>query len=331
MTEETTIEDAQNVEPEVSMSWPDLDGMEKVTEGDGVVPSRPYSVRKSSMEDTSFAVAATAVPGVCVKDSKEDVIMYPQEGGLVEVHEGDGVSPSRPWAQRRSVIRGTSFAIIASGTTGGVCVRDPDPSEKIIVSGVPLSDDIEVKDGAAVLSPRRTEYGKEIRKDYESGGIEEKRHNMVEFAPRDDGLSNTLTTVPRDNIVIEDPTEELPEIPEGDACSMLTPGRENKRQNGPRFKTDGTAFTLTAADKNGVAQNSNGRLRIRYLTPLECWRLQAFPDEAYYKAVEAGMSKTAAYKQAGNSITVNVLENIFTRAFKEQTWKKKPTLFDWGK
>ena len=52
-------------------------------------------------------------------------------------------------------------------------------------------------------------------------------------------------------------------------------------------------------------------MRIRKLTPKECWRLQGFADEDFYKA-EAVNSNTQLYKQAGNSIVVDVLEAIFT-------------------
>lgn len=49
---------------------------------------------------------------------------------------------------------------------------------------------------------------------------------------------------------------------------------------------------------------------IRRLTPLECWRLQGFPDEAFYNAKNAGISDTQLYKQAGNSISVPVIRAI---------------------
>ena len=55
----------------------------------------------------------------------------------------------------------------------------------------------------AILTPKRTEYGKAIRKKYESGEIQESRHNMTELQPRDDGISNTLTTVQKDNLLLE--------------------------------------------------------------------------------------------------------------------------------
>lgn len=46
----------------------------------------------------------------------------------------------------------------------------------------------------------RIEYGKAIRKDYEAGRIK-KRSNMIKYVPRNDGLSNTLTTVLKDNCI----------------------------------------------------------------------------------------------------------------------------------
>lgn len=51
---------------------------------------------------------------------------------------------------------------------------------------------------------------------------------------------------------------------------------------------------------------------IRKLTPRECWRLQGFPDELFDKA-QAVNSNSQLYKQAGNSVTVNVIEEIAKR------------------
>lgn len=51
-------------------------------------------------------------------------------------------------------------------------------------------------------------------------------------------------------------------------------------------------------------------LRIRKLTPLECWRLQGFSDEQFYKAKNSGVSNSQLYKQAGNAVTVNVVDAI---------------------
>lgn len=54
-----------------------------------------------------------------------------------------------------------------------------------------------------VLHAERTEYGKAIRKQYEAGEVDEKIGNMRELKPRTDGVSNTITTVQKDNYVLE--------------------------------------------------------------------------------------------------------------------------------
>lgn len=87
---------------------------------------------------------------------------------------------------------------------------------------------------------------------------------------------------------------------------VLTPDREEKRQNGRRMKEPGEPmFTLTAQDRHGISDGS----RIRKLTPRECWRLQGFPDELFEKAAKVN-SDSQLYKQAGNSVTVNVIYEI---------------------
>lgn len=56
-------------------------------------------------------------------------------------------------------------------------------------------------------------------------------------------------------------------------------------------------------------------LRIRKLTPKECWRLMGFDDEDFEKAKAVPTSNTQLYKQAGNSIVVNVIEEIYKCLF----------------
>ena len=62
-------------------------------------------------------------------------------------------------------------------------------------------------------------------------------------------------------------------------------------------------------------------LRIRKLTPKECWRLMGFDDEDFEKASKVN-SNTQLYKQAGNSIVVNVLEAIFKNLFRGEKYEK---------
>lgn len=90
---------------------------------------------------------------------------------------------------------------------------------------------------------------------------------------------------------------------------VITPDRMNKRQNGRRFKENGDpTFTLNTQDHHGIYDG----LRIRKLTPRECWRLQGFPDWAFDKAAEVN-SNSQLYKQAGNSVTVPVIYEIAKR------------------
>lgn len=69
------------------------------------------------------------------------------------------------------------------------------------------------------------------------------------------------------------------------------------------------AQTLTCSQQQAVVTGNAGAPRIRRLTPKECWRLMGFDDEDFEKA-RAVCSDTQLYKQAGNSIVVNVLEAI---------------------
>ena len=90
---------------------------------------------------------------------------------------------------------------------------------------------------------------------------------------------------------------------------ILTPDRLEKRQNGRRIKNEGEpAFTLTSQDRHGVLI-ADDRIKIRKLTPRECFRLQGFTDEQFDKAAAVN-SETQLYKQAGNAVTVNVVEEI---------------------
>src|SRR5699024_7210550 len=60
-------------------------------------------------------------------------------------------------------------------------------------------------------------------------------------------------------------------------------------------------------------ENEANQLEIRKLTPKETWRLQGFTDEQFYKAKNDGVSNSQLYKQAGNSVTVNVIDAIAKR------------------
>ena len=82
--------------------------------------------------------------------------------------------------------------------------------------------------------------------------------------------------------------------------------------------------TLPARDPKSVSgvpytiererESEMEKVRIRKLTPKECWRLMGFTDEDFDKAKKVN-SDSQLYKQAGNSIVVQVLEDIFRELF----------------
>jgi len=77
-----------------------------------------------------------------------------------------------------------------------------------------------------------------------------------------------------------------------------------------RFPKDQSAVTaLRTNDHNGNAWILDG-LKVRKLTPLECFRLQGFPDDIVHMARKLGISDTQLYRMAGNAVTVPVAQSI---------------------
>lgn len=89
--------------------------------------------------------------------------------------------------------------------------------------------------------------------------------------------------------------------------AIINPFKENVWQNGRRIKEPNEPmFTLTVTDRHGIIHHG----RIRRLMPLECWRLQGFKSEQFRRVEAAGLSDAQLYKQAGNAVTVNVVEEL---------------------
>ena len=88
---------------------------------------------------------------------------------------------------------------------------------------------------------------------------------------------------------------------DGDGVDLAYPSSKTRRGR----VGHGVSKTLPTSDSQGVMDG----FRIRKLTPKECWRLMGFNDEDFEKAAKIN-TNTQLYKQAGNSIVVNVLEAI---------------------
>lgn len=138
-----------------------------------------------------------------------------------------------------------------------------------------------------------------------------------------DGISASLTTMggggrephvmlDQDNqqpsVLIKNNTKQgYVEATDGDGVDLAFPTSNTRRGRVQKDKSQ----TLDTSDSKGVVEN----LRIRKLTPKECWRLMGISDDDFEKAQEVN-SNTQLYKQAGNAIVVDVLEAIFKELLK---------------
>ena len=125
-----------------------------------------------------------------------------------------------------------------------------------------------------------------------------------------DGIAPTIRAYQGGNLepkirVKEATKQGYAEAEAGDSINLSHPNSKTRRGRvGKQI-----ANTLLTGESQGVVEPD---FRIRKLTPRECWRLQGFPDWAFDKAQEVN-SNSQLYKQAGNSVTVNVIAAIAER------------------
>ena len=118
-----------------------------------------------------------------------------------------------------------------------------------------------------------------------------------------------------DGVKIRQATEQgYIECEYGGLADLSMPNSETRRgrvQGGENISP-----TLVSGSLEGI-HRIESPYRIRKLTPRECWRLMAFTDEEFDKAAEVN-SQSQLYKQAGNSIVVDVLSVLFTEIIKAE-------------
>lgn len=149
-----------------------------------------------------------------------------------------------------------------------------------------------------IMTPVRTEYGKQMRKAYESGELKASRHDFTELCPRLDGVSNTLTSVYKDNYVF---TPLFLGTFMGDIAEVCVV---------EDFKDE-----LVLAARFGSEEWFLFWVRVRKLTPRECFRLMGVRESNVDSILGCGVAKTKLYGLAGNSIVVDVLAYIFAELF----------------
>lgn len=182
------------------------------------------------------------------------------------------------------------------------------------------------------------------------------RHDMTTMVPRTDGVSNTLTSVQKDNYlaIAEATARGYAKAYEGDSVNLAVPNSKTRRgqvdkqmantldtgcQQGvvvAPINPDGECSRTIKAQyqqssrANFVRQDGLGatevmecRYRIRKLTPRECFRLMGVDDADIDKIQASGISNSQQYKCAGNSIVVDVLYHLFRKMFCETACEKE--------
>ena len=135
------------------------------------------------------------------------------------------------------------------------------------------------------------------------------------------GTSNTLTTVQKDNYVLE---PNVLRVEHNDTIDKQCENNVNiiigSTQKNAYVGNGEMSPTLTSAMGTGGGHTpmigNIPNYRIRKLTPKECWRLMGIDDECFDKAQQVN-SNSQLYKQAGNGIVVDVLYYIFKELFKD--------------
>lgn len=146
-----------------------------------------------------------------------------------------------------------------------------------------------------------------VSNDIKKYGTIQPNFNQSGIVYETDGTAPTIRAYQGGNLepkirVKEATKQGYAEAEVGDSINLSHPNSKTRRGRVGKH----IANTLLTGESQGVVEPD---FRIRKLTPRECWRLQGFPDWAFDKAQEVN-SNSQLYKQAGNSVTVNVIAAI---------------------
>ena len=187
----------------------------------------------------------------------------------------------------------------------------------------------EYNDVAPTISARDYKEPRCIQVGNLKGGKWDKINESCRKVYDEEGLSPTIHTCQGGNtepkVLIKNNTKKgYLEAKDGDGINISS---RMKYQRGNVQKQLLQTITTSGGNDRAVVTSD---LRIRKITPKECWRLMGFDDEDFEKAEKVN-SNTQLYKQAGNSIVVNVLEAILRNLLlneNTQRGEKQLTIFD---
>lgn len=161
--------------------------------------------------------------------------------------------------------------------------------------------------GGVVGTLTATDYKEPKQVAIKQFGILQPNFNQCGVVYETDGIAPTIRAYQGGGLepkirVKEATSQGYAEAQIGDSVNLSHPNSKTRRGRVGKQ----VANTLLTGESQGVIEPD---FRIRKLTPRECWRLQGFPDWAFDKAQEVN-SNSQLYKQAGNSVTVNVIAAI---------------------
>lgn len=237
------------------------------------------------------------------KSQSKILVKNATKKGYLEAEEGDGVDISNRMETHRGTVQKGMTQTIKTQCENGVVVgtyqysksdnfmkgRDRFNKGKVIADCIQTTP----KEGVVIKdkSDQMIKVGNWCPSGHSAGII----YDPKGIAPTTMDNHSTTTT-----ILVKEPQESKV------VAGFGKKGKTNQYHLQNRVY-EGDITTSITASFNHYYKTS---LRIRKLTPLECWRLMGFDDEDYQKASKVN-SKSQLYKQAGNSIVVNVLEAIF--------------------
>lgn len=201
--------------------------------------------------------------------------------GYLEAEIGDGIDLAYPTSKQRRgrVQKGMCQTLTAHG--GNLAVMVDNTTNTI------------TEPTAGQFQPKDRDYNKH-------GTIREEQ-----FEVRKDKIANAVLTGSKKNCVIEPSKIKNPELLGNEPIVC-----EQRTDEGIRTFKDNICGTLRTIDSCGDKRVIEPNYRIRKFTPRECWRLMGFSDQDFESAQKEN-SNAQLYKQAGNSIVVNVLMAIF--------------------
>ena len=217
--------------------------------------------------------------------------------------------------------KGTGSIVYDSkGLIGTLCARDYKEPKQIAIPVLTPDRANKRQNGRRFKSEpmftltAQDRHGVVVENEIKKYGTIQPNFNQSGVVYDTDGIAPTLRAYQGGNLepkirVKEATKQGYAEAEIGDSVNLSHPNSKTRRGRvGKQI-----ANTLLTGESQGVVETD---FKIRKLTPRECWRLQGFPDWAFDKAQEVN-SNSQLYKQAGNSVTVNVI----TAIAKELEWK----------